>query len=48
MEFDFDPRKAATHRLKHQGSFDEAMTALLDPIALAHEDSDAEVSRDGF
>lgn len=42
MEFDFDPRKAAANLVKHRVSFDKAMTAVLDPMALAHEDSDAE------
>lgn len=42
MEFEFDSRKAAANLEKHRVSFDEAMTALLDPQALAGEDPDAQ------
>lgn len=41
MQFEFDPRKVAVNLEKHRVSFDEAMTALLDPRALAGEDPDA-------
>ena len=41
MEFEFDPRKADSNLRKHRVAFDEAMTALLDPHALANEDPDA-------
>jgi uncharacterized DUF497 family protein len=38
MEFEFDPRKAATNLRKHGFSFEEAASCLLDPRALAMED----------
>jgi uncharacterized DUF497 family protein len=41
MEVLFDPRKAQRNLLKHGVSFDEAMTALYDPMALCREDPDA-------
>jgi uncharacterized DUF497 family protein len=42
MKIEFDSRKAASNLKKHGVTFDEAATCLLDPQALAHEDSDAE------
>ncbi len=47
MEFEFDSRKAAANLEKHRVSFDEAMTALLDPQALAGEDRMLKVNRAG-
>ena len=41
MEVLFDSRKAQRNLLKHGVSFDEALTALYDPIALCREDPDA-------
>lgn len=38
MEIAWDPDKAASNLKKHGISFDEAATALLDPMALAQED----------
>lgn len=42
MEIVWDPNKAATNLKKHGVSFEEAATALLDPMALAHEDDDSD------
>jgi uncharacterized DUF497 family protein len=41
MEFEFDPRKAASNLKKHGVSFEEAASCLLDPLALAREDDDS-------
>jgi uncharacterized DUF497 family protein len=40
MSIEFDKRKAASNLKKHGVSFDEAATALLDPMALVREDED--------
>jgi hypothetical protein len=42
MDIEYDPRKAASNLKKHGVSFDDAATALLDPMALAREDDDAQ------
>ncbi len=43
MKIEFDPDKAATNPLNHDGvTFDEAKVALLDPYALTREDSQAD------
>jgi hypothetical protein len=43
MQIEFDPKKAATNPVNHEGvTFDEAKLALLDPYALTKEDDDAE------
>ena len=42
MEIEYDPVKAETNLTKHGVSFEEAATALLDPMALGFEDQDAE------
>jgi len=42
MEIEFDPVKAKNNLSKHSVSFDEAASALLDPMALGFEDPDAE------
>jgi len=42
MEIEFDPNKASSNLLKHGISFEESLTALLDPLALVREDPDAE------
>lgn len=42
MEIEFDPVKAERNLTKHGVSFEEAASALLDPMALGFEDSDAE------
>lgn len=41
MNIEFDQKKAASNLKKHGVSFDEAATALLDPMALVREDDDA-------
>ncbi len=42
MEIKWDQAKAATNLKNHGLSFQEAATALLDPMALAFEDDPAE------
>jgi uncharacterized protein len=42
MDIEWDPGKAADNLKKHGVSFDEAATCLLDPLALAQEDSSSE------
>lgn len=42
MDIEFDEKKAVANFKKHGVSFDEASTALLDPMALSREDDDAE------
>ena len=41
MEIEFDPTKAEKNHAKHGVSFEEAASALLDPMALRSEDPDA-------
>jgi uncharacterized DUF497 family protein len=41
MGIEFDQRKATSNLKKHGVSFDEAASALLDPMALVREDEDA-------
>ncbi|MBY0341245.1 MAG: BrnT family toxin [Rhodocyclaceae bacterium] len=42
MSIEYDPRKAESNLRKHKVSFDEAASCLLDPLALAIEDTNAE------
>lgn len=42
MGIEFDQRKAASNLKKHNVSFDEAASALLDPMALVREDEDTQ------
>jgi uncharacterized DUF497 family protein len=42
MDIEWDSKKAASNLKKHGVSFEEAATALLDPMAKAREDPDAE------
>jgi uncharacterized DUF497 family protein len=42
LKIEFDSRKAAANLKKHGVSFEEAETALFDPLALSMEDSDAQ------
>ena len=42
MRIEFDQKKAISNLKKHGVSFDEAATALLDPMALAQEDANAQ------
>jgi uncharacterized protein len=41
MQYAHDPAKSAINERKHGVSFDEAVTCLLDPMALVREDHDA-------
>ena len=41
MEYESDPAKALINQRKHGVEFDEAVTCLLDPMALVREDDDA-------
>jgi uncharacterized DUF497 family protein len=45
VDVEYDPAKAASNLKKHGVSFDEAAAALLDSVALAIEDPDAEGER---
>lgn len=41
MNIEFDPKKARSNFRKHGVSFEEALTALYDPMALCIEDASA-------
>jgi hypothetical protein len=41
MQVEFDPEKAATNLKKHGVSLEEAVSCLLDPMALVREDENA-------
>jgi len=41
MEIEYDPAKAKSNLKKHGVSFEEATTALYDPMALVQEDRDS-------
>ncbi len=41
MRIEFDPKKAAGNLKKHGVAFEEAASCLLDPLALAKPDPDA-------
>lgn len=41
MEIEYDPVKADSNLKKHGVSFEEAATALYDPMALVQEDMDS-------
>lgn len=41
MEIEYDPQKAKSNLIKHGVSFEEAATALYDPMALVLEDTDS-------
>ena len=40
MEFEWDPTKATTNKLKHGVSFGEATTVFGDPLAITYADPD--------
>ena len=40
MEFEWDPKKASSNLRKHKVSFEEASTALSDPMAATGADPD--------
>jgi hypothetical protein len=42
MKIEFDPFKSKSNQVKHGVSFEEAASALLDPMALVQEDPDCE------
>ena len=42
MDIEWDSKKAESNLKKHGVSFEEAATALLDPMAKAQEDPDAQ------
>ena len=41
MEIEYDPQKDKANLKKHGVSFEEAVTALYDPLALVQEDVDS-------
>ena len=41
MEIEYDSKKAKSNLIKHGVSFEEAVTTLYDPMALALEDKDS-------
>lgn len=45
MDVEWDKEKSASNRVKHGVGFDEAVTALLDPMALVVEDADSKHER---
>jgi uncharacterized protein len=48
MTFEWDPLKAKSNLWKHQISFEEASTALLDPLAKTGLDPDHSISEYRF
>ena len=48
MEIEYDPQKAKANLKKHRVSFEEAVTALYDPLALVQEDVDSAGKIIGF
>jgi len=42
MDVEWDFKKASSNLKKHGVGFEEAVSALLDPMAMAQEDSDSE------
>lgn len=48
MEFEWDPRKAESNVRKHGVSFEEAATALSDPMAATAPDPDHSVTEDRY
>jgi uncharacterized protein len=42
MSIEFDQKKATSNLKKHGVSFDDAASALLDPMALVREDDDTQ------
>ena len=43
MKFEWDPKKASSNLWKHKVSFEEATTALSDPMAATGDDPDHSV-----
>ena len=48
MRIEWDPRKARSNLRKHKVSFEEASTALSDPMAATGTDPDHSVTEDRF
>jgi uncharacterized DUF497 family protein len=48
MRIEWDPRKALSNLRKHKVSFEEASTALGDPMAATGADPDHSVAEDRF
>jgi len=48
IEFEWEPRKAASNRAKHKVSFEEAATAFEDEHALVIDDPEHSQSEDRF
>ena len=48
MRIEWDPRKAKSNLKKHGVSFEEASTALSDPMAATGADPDHSVAEDRF
>lgn len=48
MTFDWDPIKANLNFRKHRVSFEEAITALLDPLSKTDSDPDHSIEEDRF
>jgi uncharacterized DUF497 family protein len=42
MDIEWDSKKASSNLKKHGVGFNKAVSALLDPMAMAQEDSDSE------
>jgi hypothetical protein len=48
MRFEWDPKKAHSNLRKHKVSFEEAATALMDPMSATGLDPDHSVSEERF
>jgi uncharacterized DUF497 family protein len=48
MKIDWDPRKARSNLRKHKVSFEEAATALRDPVSVTGTDPDHSISEIRF
>ena len=48
MKFEWDPTKAERNLRKHGGSFDEAVSVFLDPLAASGPDPDHSVGEHRF
>ena len=48
MKFEWDPKKARSNFRKHKVSFEEAATALRDPMSATGHDPDHSVSEERF
>ena len=48
MKFEWDPQKAATNIRKHKVSFEEASTALSDPMAATGIDPDHSIDESRY